>query len=45
LVDALTGIFDPGSEVRDILHQIGALAIGASASDDRLEIHGVLTVK
>jgi hypothetical protein len=45
LVDGLAGIFDPGSELRDILHQIGELAISASARDDRLEIHGVLTVK
>ncbi|MGZ6300309.1 MAG: DUF3352 domain-containing protein [Candidatus Limnocylindria bacterium] len=45
LVDGLAGIFDPGSELRDILHQIGELAISAAAGDDRLEIHGVLTVK
>lgn len=45
LVDALTGVFDPGSELRDILHQIGELAVSASANDDRLEINGVLTVK
>jgi uncharacterized protein DUF3352 len=44
LVDALAGIFDPGTEVRDILHQIGELAIRATAVDDRVEIHGVLTV-
>lgn len=44
LTDALAGIFDPGDEVRDILHQIGELAISATANDDRLEIHGVLTV-
>ncbi|MEP7040641.1 MAG: DUF3352 domain-containing protein [Chloroflexota bacterium] len=44
-VDALAGIFDPGSELRDILHQIGELAISATATDDRLEIDGVLTVK
>ena len=43
--DALAGIFDPGSEVRDILHQIGELAISATANDDRLEINGVLTVE
>jgi len=45
LVDALAGVFDPGSELRDILHQIGELAVSASANDDRLEINGVLTVK
>jgi hypothetical protein len=44
LADALAGIFDPGTELRDILHQIGELAIRAAATDDRLEIHGVLTV-
>ena len=44
-VDALAGIFDPGSELRDILHQIGELAISATANDDRLEINGVLTVE
>jgi hypothetical protein len=44
LADALAGILDPGDEVRDILHQIGELAISATANDDRLEIHGVLTV-
>lgn len=45
LVDALAGTFDPGSELRDILHQIGELAMSANATDDRLEINGVLTVK
>jgi hypothetical protein len=45
LVDALSGTFDPGSELRDILHQIGELAMSATATDDRLEINGVLTVK
>jgi hypothetical protein len=45
LTDALAGIIDPGSEVRDILHQIGELAMSASASDDRLDINTVLTVK
>jgi hypothetical protein len=45
LVDALAGSFDPGSELRDILHQIGELAISATANDGQLEIHGVLTVK
>jgi hypothetical protein len=44
LTDALAGIFDPGTELRDILHQIGELAIRATATDDRVEIHGVLTV-
>src|SRR5439155_866342 len=34
LTDGLTAIFDPGSDVRDILHQIGELAISASANDD-----------
>jgi len=45
LVDAASGIFDPGSELRDILHQVGALAMSASASDNQLQIHAVLTVK
>ena len=45
LVDALAGTFDPGGELRDILHQIGELAASATATDDRLEINGVLTVK
>ncbi|MEX2136516.1 MAG: DUF3352 domain-containing protein [Chloroflexota bacterium] len=45
MVDAVAGIFDPGNEVRDILHQIGELAISATATDDRLEISGVLTVR
>jgi hypothetical protein len=45
LVDALAGILDPGSELRDILHEIGELAASAAANDDRLEINGVLTVK
>ena len=45
LTDALASIVDPGSEVRDILHQIGELAMSASAGDDRLEIKAVLTVK
>jgi hypothetical protein len=45
LVDALAATFDPGSELRDILHQIGELAISATATDGQLEIHGVLTVK
>ena len=45
LVDALAGSFDPGSELRDILHQIGELAISAAATDGQLEMHGVLTVK
>jgi hypothetical protein len=43
--DALAAIFDPGTEVRDILHQIGELAISATGADDRLEINGVLTVE
>lgn len=45
LVDTASGIFDPGSEVRDILHQIGELAISASTVGDHLEIHAVLTVR
>jgi hypothetical protein len=45
LVDAAAAIFDPGGELRDILHQIGELAVSASAGDDQLEIRGVLTVK
>lgn len=45
LVDAASGIFDPGSELRDILHQIGALAMSASASDHQLQIHAALTVR
>lgn len=45
LVDAATAVVDPGSELRDILHEIGQLALSASASDDHLEIRGVLTVR
>jgi hypothetical protein len=45
LTDGLSGIFDPGSELRDILHQIGELAMSASANDDRLEINGVVTLR
>jgi hypothetical protein len=45
LVDEAAGIIDPGSELRDILHQIGELALTATAGDDQLEIHAVLTVK
>lgn len=45
LTDIAATIFDPGGELRDILHQIGQLAVSASASGDHLEIHGVLTVK
>jgi hypothetical protein len=45
LVEAAAGIFDPGSELRDILHQIGELAVSASAVGDELEIHAVLTIK
>ena len=45
LLDAASGIFDPGSEVRDILHQIGELAMSASTVGDHLEIHAVLTVR
>jgi hypothetical protein len=45
LVDAAASIFDPGRELRDILHQIGELAMSASTNADQLEIHAVLTVK
>ena len=45
LVDSASGIFDPGSDVRDILHQIGELAMSASTVGDHLEIHAVLTVR
>ncbi len=45
LLDAAGAILDPGSEVRDILHQIGELAMSASTVDDHLEIHAVLTVR
>jgi len=45
LLEAASGIFDPGIEVRDILHQIGELAMSASAVDDHLEIHAVLTMR
>ena len=45
LMDASAEIFDPGSEFRDILHQIGELAAAASASSDHLEIRAILTVK
>ena len=44
LLDTASGIFDPGSELRDILHQIGELAMSASRVGDQLEIHAVLTV-
>ena len=45
LLDAATEIVDPGSEFRDILHQIGELAAAASAQAGRLEVHSVLTVR
>ncbi len=45
LLDAASTFFDPGSEVRDILHQIGELAMSASTVGDHLEIHAVLTVR
>jgi hypothetical protein len=45
MIDGLAGIFDPGTELRDILHQIGEVAMSATAAGDRLEINGVLTVK
>ena len=45
LLDAASGIFDPGDELRDILHQIGELAMSVSTVGDQLEIHAVLTVK
>jgi hypothetical protein len=45
LLDAASAVFDPGSEVRDILHQIGEGAMSASTVDDHLEIHAVLTVR
>ena len=45
VADAAAGIFDPGTELRDILHQIGQVAIVASAGKDQLEIHAVLTVR
>lgn len=45
LLEAASGIFDPGSDVRDILLQIGELAMSASTVDDHLEIHAVLTVR
>ena len=45
LLDAAGAFFDPGSEVRDILHQIGELAMSASTVGDHLEIHAVLTVR
>ena len=45
LMDAAPGIFDPGTELRDILHQIGVLAMSASARGDQLQIHAVLTVR
>lgn len=45
LIDASAEVFDPGSEFRDILHQIGELAAAASASAGHLEVRSVLTVK
>lgn len=45
LLDAMSGIFDPGSDVRDILNQVGELAMSASAVGDHVEIHAVLTVR
>jgi hypothetical protein len=45
LLDAASGIVDPGDELRDILHQIGELAMSASTVGDQLEIHAVLTVR
>jgi hypothetical protein len=45
LVDAASAIFDPGGDVRDILHQIGELAMSASTVGDHLEVHAVLTVR
>ncbi len=45
VLDAASGIFDPGTELRDILHQIGQLAMSASTVGDQLKIHAVLTVK
>ena len=45
LLDAASTFFDPGSEVRDILHQIGELAMSAPTVGDHLEIHAVLTVR
>jgi hypothetical protein len=45
LIDANSGIFDPGTELRDILNQIGELAMSTSAHGDQLQIHAALTVK
>lgn len=45
LIDASAEVFDPGSEFRDILHQIGELAASATASGAHLEVRSVLTVR
>jgi len=45
LLDASSEIVDPGTEFRDILHQIGELAAAAAASGDHLEVRAVLIVK
>lgn len=45
LLDASAEVFEPGSEFRDILHQIGDLAASARAAGDHLEVRSVLTVK
>lgn len=45
LLDASPDFIEPGSEFRDILHQIGELAAAAAASGDHLEVRSVLTVK
>ncbi len=45
LIELAGEIFDLGTEPRDILNQIGALAMTAPAHDNRLEFHAVLTVR
>ncbi|MEX0710396.1 MAG: DUF3352 domain-containing protein [Chloroflexota bacterium] len=45
LLDASPDFIDPGSDFRDILHQIGELAAAAAASGDHLKVRSVLTVK
>ncbi len=45
LIELAGEIFDLGAEPRDILNQIGALAMTAPADDSRLEFHAVLTVR
>jgi Protein of unknown function (DUF3352) len=45
LIELAGEMFDVGTEPRDILNQIGAVVMTAPAHDNRLELHGVLTVR